>query len=85
MSMDKHLIHAELIGKHATVVDSTNHDAIGIKGTIVDETKNTISIETATGTKKVQKHGTAFKIDGERVSGDDILAPPEERIKLKRK
>jgi len=81
--MDKNLIHAEWIGKHLKVVESTNKDAQHIEGVIVDETKNTISVETERGTKKVQKRGTIFEIDGQQVSGDNILASPEERIKLK--
>jgi len=81
--MDTHVIHAEWIGKHGKVVSSTNPDALGIEGTIVDETKNTVTIETPRGDKKVQKRGTVFAIDGHQVSGDDVLASPEERIKLK--
>ena len=83
MSMGNNIIHAEYIGKHGKVVESTNKDLEGIEGTIVDETKHLLAIETSTGVKNVPKKGSIFEIDGERVSGDTILAPPEERIKLK--
>jgi len=76
------VIHAEWIGKYAKVISSTNQ-SLGIEGMIVDETRNTVVIETQKGVKKVQKHGTVFEIEGEEVSGDDVLAAPEERIKLK--
>lgn len=81
--MGKNIIHAEWIGKHATVAKATNKTLIGIEGTVVDETKNTISIETPSGVKNVQKRGTVFTIDGQEVPGDKVLASPEERIKLK--
>lgn len=81
--MGKHLIHAEWIGKHATVVSSTNPANKGIQGDIVDETKNTVSIDTPRGVKKVQKRGSVFEINGQTVRGDDALVRPEERIKLK--
>ena len=81
--MGTNVIHAEWIGKHAKVVSSTNKSLNGFEGRIVNETRNTIVIETQKGLKKVQKHGTVFEIDGQEVTGDDVLAAPEERIKLK--
>ena len=39
------IIKHELIGLKAEIVDSRNKANIGIKGKIIDETKNTIIIE----------------------------------------
>ena len=81
--MGKHVIHAVWIGKHARVVSSTNKNFKEIEGVVVDETRNTVMIETEKGVKRVQKHGTVFEIDGHEVEVDEILATPEERIRIK--
>lgn len=84
----KNLIRHELIGLSVKVVESTNKFQINIKGTVVDETKNTLTIETENGLKKVQKKGSKFIFgipDGKnvKVNGDKIAVRPEERVKLK--
>ena len=88
MISTKNVIRHELIGLTVEVVESTNKFNIGIKGTVVDETKNLLIIETDKEIKKIQKKGTKFiftipsgkkvKVDGTR-----IVRRPEERIKLK--
>jgi len=80
--MSTHVIHAEWIGKHIRIITATNPTA-KIEGIVVDETRNTIVVETTKGLKRVQKHGSVFEINGEEITGDDVLATPEERIKLK--
>jgi ribonuclease P protein subunit POP4 len=84
----KNLIRHELIGLEVEVVGSTNKFHIGIKGLVVDETKNLLIIETSNGIKKIQKKGTNFMFiipDGKKVKVDGIkiLKKPEERVKLK--
>ena len=81
--MGNHVIHAEWIGKHIRVITATNKMIQGLEGIVVDETRNTVVVETAKGVKRVQKHGSVFDIDGHEVVGDDVLAAPEERIKIK--
>ena len=88
MILPKNLIRHELIGLAVEVAESTNKFQVGIKGTVVDETKNTLTIETDKGMKKIQKKGSVFifKIpDGKKVkvNGNKIATRPEERIKLK--
>ena len=83
MSMSTNVIHAEWTGKHICVVDAANPSQKGLEGIVVDETRNTVVVETTNGVKRVQKHGSVFAIDGHEVEGDDVLAAPEERIKLK--
>ena len=88
MILPKNLIRHELIGLAVEVADSTNKFQIGIKGIVVDETKNTLTIETEIGLKKIQKKGAIFifKIpNGKKVkvNGIKIITRPEERVKLK--
>ncbi len=82
-NMDNHVIHVEWIGTHVNVLAASNPHNIGIKGTIVDETRNTVTIQTEQDVKRVPKHGSVFYINGQEVNGDDVLVAPEERIKLK--
>lgn len=83
MSMSTHVIHAEWIGKHIRVINATNPSQKGTEGVVVDETRNTVMVETSRGVKRVQKHGSVFEVEGHEVEGDDVLAAPEERIKIK--
>jgi len=84
----KDLIRHELIGLSVEIANSSNKFSKGIKGLVVDETKNLLVIETAKGIKKVQKKGTEFMFtisDGKRVkvNGALIAKRPEDRVKLK--
>ena len=72
-------LRQELIGK-PIVVEGTK-----ISGTIINETKNTITIETTQGQKRVNKNNHEFIIttaQGKmRVAGQIIMVRPEDRIK----
>lgn len=72
-----------LIGKEVEVVKSTNSSLIGIRGTIVDDTKNTLVVETQNGLKTVLKNTSIFLIDGIEVCGENIAKQPFERLKQK--
>jgi RNase P/RNase MRP subunit p29 len=52
-----------------------------MKGTIINETKNTFTIDCEGHEKKMLKSGTTFLIDNKKIKGDAILKRPEERIK----
>ena len=75
----------ELIGLEVEVVESTCQEYLGIRGRVVDETKNTFTIEQAGRDKMVPKDCCKFRFaDGEGtlvVSGKDIKFRPEDRIK----
>ncbi len=45
----------ELIGLRTEIVESSNSQIIGLNGTITDETKSMIIINTANGTKMISK------------------------------
>ncbi len=87
MITPKNLIRHELIGLKISVFESSNKSNIGINGVVVDETKNTLTIKTNEGLKKLAKENSTFmfklgdvkvKVDGKR-----IAAKPENRIKIK--
>ncbi len=79
------VIAHEWIGLNVEVVKSVNPCEVGIRGKVVDETKNTLKIMTEKGLKTVIKKGRVFRVKfaGKLmdVSGDLINFRPEERIK----
>ena len=83
------LIKGELIGLSAKVISSKNAANIGLQGTVVDETKNTLVIQTSDGKKKLIKQNCVFELDAGnekvRVEGRILAKRPEERIKLRLK
>lgn len=76
------VIAEEIIGKKTRVIKSTNRTLVNIVGTIRDETKYTLTIETEKGPKKIPKKNTTFLIDNEIVEGITITKNPVERTKL---
>jgi ribonuclease P protein subunit POP4 len=86
----RNLVKHEIIGLEATVEESPNKSMVGLKGEVVDETRNTITVETKTGEKIIQKKNTVFMFklpDGSKVKVDGTLlvAKPEERTKKRLK
>ena len=71
----------ELIGLNAEIIDSNNKDNIGIKGQIIDETKNTITIEQNKVTKRLFKNNITLKINNQKIKGTSLKGRPKERIK----
>lgn len=90
MSLTKHNIHKhELLGLHARIISSTDKGCIGLKGRIIDETKNTFKMECSGQEKILPKKGTvlALKIGDDEVNIDasKLKYRPEDRIKKSRK
>jgi ribonuclease P protein subunit POP4 len=84
----QNLVRHELIGLEAEVITSTNQSAVGIKGTVIDETRETIVIETAKGEKRLAKKDCTLRFtlpSGEavRVDGKVLISRPEDRLKKK--
>jgi ribonuclease P protein subunit POP4 len=71
----------ELIGQNVEIIESKNVTLQGRKGTILDETKETITIGNGESIK-VLKRGSHFKIGDKLINGDEIARRPEERLKL---
>lgn len=79
-------IHAhELVGLFARVAESADPSLAGISGTIVFETKNTITIRSGNRTKQIAK-AAAKKIELATpagacfISGSSLIARPEDRV-----
>jgi len=83
----KNLLKHELIGLEARVLKSQNKSELGITGKVVNETKNTLVIQTRDRDKTIQKRGRefVFTLDGKtlKVRGSAIFGRPEDRIKKK--
>lgn len=75
----------ELIGLYAEVSRSTDPSRTGTKGRVVDETKNTLVLESGGAEKVVPKKEVwlRFKLAGRHVDvkGSALLARPEDRTK----
>ena len=77
------IVQGELIGKHAQVIESTNPNDRGISGTIVDETRSTLTISKEGMCKRLFKKNITLRIGAYRITGSALLKRPEERIKIK--
>ena len=74
----------ELIGLRTEIVESSNSQIIGLNGTIIDETKSMITIDTTKGTKMIAKSNNSWKfsIDSKDIilNGSRIVKRPFDRI-----
>lgn len=78
-------MNIELIGAMVEIINATNKTDKGQKGKIIDETKNTITIETKKGKKKYSKKTITFQITTKNeqkiIDGKTITKRSYERIK----
>ena len=80
------LIH-EFIGLTCEVISSLSIFLNNIKGIVIDETLNTLILDTKNGVKKIPKKNTKFKFTIPEtkeeliVNGNDIINLPENRPK----
>ena len=82
----KNLLLSTFIGLEVEVSNSSQRELIGLKGTVVDETKNLIIIEKDGREVKVPKVSATFRFtldNGEKVDvlGKKIAFRPHERPK----
>ncbi|WP_458404552.1 ribonuclease P protein component 1 [Methanobrevibacter sp.] len=86
MITSKNLVHHEFIGLNVHVT-SLKNKSLDLKGTIIDETKNTIKIEGMDNIERVvPKKGSIFVFEipnGEKIEidGNILSIRPEDRIK----
>lgn len=88
MITPENLVRHELIGLPCRVKDSTNKALIGLEGKIVDESRQTLTLETKNRKKNLIKDQCvfSFRIPSRkwvRVDGKILVARPEDRIKKK--
>jgi len=83
------IVRSELIGLEAEIIDSKNKSLIGLRGLIVDETKNMLSIEKGGMVKRVIKSQVILKIQFEgrtfQINGKVLVGRPEDRLKKTRR
>ncbi len=85
MSIDRQNITShELIGLDVAVVEGTNKDIVGTRGKVVDESRNTLTIESHGREKIAAKHSNTFRFtlpNGTyvKIGGDLLIARPEDR------
>ncbi len=73
----KKIEKGEWIGVNTTIYYNNKT----FKGKIIDETKNTLTIKTKQGKKKILKTNANFEIDGKLIDGKKVTKRPEDRIK----
>lgn len=71
---------SELIGSIIEIIGSKNKTLIGLKGKVIDETKNTLTIQ-GEKTKKIIKSHITFKINNVIIEGKNISLRSEDRIR----
>lgn len=86
MQKPTNIIKHELIGLKTEVIQSKNKKNVGIKGSVIDETRNTLTIKTKDGEKKVAKEESKFMFtlaNNQKVAveGGLIVGKPESRLK----
>jgi len=72
-------MHGELIGKVATIRESSNKNQIGMKGKIIDERMHAFLIKTKNGGKMILKRNAVFSVDGCKIYGNDLEKRPQSR------
>ncbi len=81
--MKRKIVEQEIIGKHVEVIHASCREYVGIKGRLIDETKNMFFIEDEK-TRMVPKN-VKFRIKTSNgnmeVDGSMLMHRPEDRIK----
>ena len=82
------LVRHELIGLDVRVMRSQNRQLVGLKGRIVDETRNTLILKDRNRQFAISKNIVSLRLSlprGETVDldGNMIVARPEDRIKMR--
>jgi len=83
--VEEDVIKQELIGKTITVIDAKNPTINGIKGKVVNETKNTLTIKTEKKEKTIPKNQIIIQINNQKIYGKMLSFKPEDRIKITQK
>ena len=85
----KDILRMELIGNEVEIVKAKNPGLKGVKGKIINDTKNMITIKTDQGLKKVIKDQVVFRMNFNNkileIEGRKLVNRPEDRLKKTRK
>ena len=81
---NKNIVLNELIGLRVRVTKCLDKRQVGLQGTVVDESKNTLVVDTGNRLKRLVKATSTFRFYAGRksfiVNGVEINFRPEERI-----
>ncbi|HNQ32875.1 MAG TPA: ribonuclease P protein component 1 [Methanoculleus sp.] len=88
MISPQNILRHELIGLDVLVARASNPGHVGVSGRIIDETKNTLVIQTGRGEARIPKRFSVFRIrlpDGTTVDvdGSSLEMQPERRITMR--
>ena len=86
MKITPSILQQEFIGLRAKIVGSSNPFNIGIKGTITDDTRNTLTIRQNNEEKTIIKNTSIFHVtlpDEQivEIDGKVLVGRPEDRVK----
>ena len=84
----ENILRHELIGLKTIIARSSNTFLVGISGRIIDETRNTVKLNTGKGVKVIPKGAAVFRFglsDGSivEVEGAKLVGRPENRMKAR--
>ena len=86
MKVTSSIVQHEFIGLETTVVKASNPDLLGLKGRVVDETRNTLAILRDNKRKVVVKDNAVFEfVMPDRtvveIDGKQIVGRSEDRVR----
>ncbi|MBW1742747.1 MAG: ribonuclease P protein subunit [Deltaproteobacteria bacterium] len=85
MSRQDTIYQHELISRPVTVAHATDPNQIGIRGIVIDESRQTLTIlsDEKDAPKMIPKAGSRFHFtdEGVMVNGSQIIFRPEDRVK----
>ena len=74
------LINMPWLSRDIVILGSTDPTLVGLSGTVLDETRRTIRVQTNNGQVTLAKDTIRFKIEGEEIDGQSVGQRPEDRI-----
>lgn len=69
-----------ILRRQAAVAGSPNHSMVGLNGTVIDETKHMLVLQTAKGPRRIPKQGSTLLVGGRYVSGEELRGRLHERL-----
>ncbi|KYC49971.1 MAG: Ribonuclease P protein component 1 [Candidatus Methanofastidiosum methylothiophilum] len=73
--------HITLLGKQVEVKQSSNRYEVGIKGLVIEDSKNTIKVRTENGVKTLIKKNIILIFNNKEINCNLLIGKEEERIK----
>ncbi|MBN67354.1 MAG: ribonuclease P protein component 1 [Rickettsiales bacterium] len=74
------MINMPWLSRGIEVLESTDPTLVGISGTVLDETRRTLIVQTTGGKVTLAKDTIRFKIENEEIDGQSVGQRPEDRI-----